>query len=111
MTESKKQPSKIQTDHACSEMLKDALPILQGLLASGHFTYPFDEDDNEDPRPGCYITDNGSSWNESDEHLPLCFAARFSYEVVTCALNLADQLRKQIEINVNLEQYTSDNDQ
>lgn len=108
MTASKKQPSKIQTDHACSEMLKDALPILQGLLASGHFTYPFDIDDTQDPRPGCYTTDNGSYWNESDEDNPKCFAVRHSYEAVTCALKMAHQLRKQIEINVNLQQHTLD---
>ena len=107
MTESNKQPSKIQTDHACSEMLKDALPILQGLLASGHFTYPL-EDGDGDLGPGCYIIDNGSNWNRSDEDNPKCFAARRSYVAVTCALEMAHQLRTQIEININLQQHTSE---
>ena len=100
MTESKKQPSKIQTDHACSEMLKDALPILQGLLASGHFTYPLEDGDE----PGCWTEDNGPDWNKSDEQGMKCFAYRGSTYAVTCALSLADELRKQIQINVKLRQ-------
>jgi len=100
MTESNKQPSKTQIDHACSEMLKDALPILQGLLASGHFTYPLEDGDE----PGCWTNDNGPDWNKSDEDGIKYFACRGSSYAVTCALSLAYELRKQIEIDVNLRQ-------
>ena len=93
------QSPKIQTDLACSKMLKDALPILQALLASGHFTYTFEDGDE----PGCYTVSNGPDWNQKDANgLKWCASPRSSV-AVTCALELAHELRTQIEHLVNLQ--------
>jgi hypothetical protein len=104
MTESNRQTSKIEINLACSEMLKDALPILQALLASGHFTYPF-EDGNQ---PGCYTSSNGPDWNEKDSDGIKWRASPRTSVAVTYAIELAHELRTEIEHLVNLRQQIDD---
>ena len=77
-------------------LLGVALPILQGLLASGHYTMPADENE-----PDVFRVDNGKDWKEIDE-IPV-FAKRYSAKAVLDAIELANELRRQIEIDANAD--------
>ena len=76
------------------EVLKVALPILQGLLASGHFTFP--EPDNSTDSSKIQSNDNGEDW-KNDE----AFAKRYTSLAVESALDLAHELIDQIELDVD----------
>jgi len=79
-----------------SDLLGVALPILQGLLASGHFTMPSTHAKEE---PDVFRMDNGKDWKELD-NIPV-FARRYSASAVLTALELAGELIKQIKIDEN----------
>ena len=74
-------------------LLEVTLPILQGLLASGHFTVP----ETADTRAQSIVHDNGEDWNDS-------VGAKYYYSRLTSvaieeALELAKELIAQVELD------------
>lgn len=71
------------------ELMRIALPIMQGLLASGHYTTP----DNDDTAVGPLKCDNGKDY---DKQLLHC---RHTSIAVEHAIDLAVELHAQIKLN------------
>lgn len=69
------------------QTLEVVLPILQGLLASGHYITP----ENEVDCVTVLRRDNGTDWKESG-----AFARRNTSMAIEHALGLADELVEQI---------------
>lgn len=71
-----------------------ALPIMQGLLASGHFTAPPDENGD----PDVLKCDVGKDW------VDLGLSRRFHSKVVSASLSLAVELieeAEELEVELN----------
>lgn len=79
-------------------LLGAALPILQGLLASGHYTNP----ETETETPKVQRCDNGTDWNSAEAGEKV-FARRHTALAIEDAISLAGELIDQIM----LDDYTS----
>lgn len=73
-----------------TQLLSVALPILQGLLASGLYTKLYDDG------PGVTKRDNGADWKTQD--ITPIFHCRYSTDAVRDALDTAYELVGQIKI-------------
>lgn len=72
-------------------LLSISLPILQGLLASGHYTQP--ETDEDVPR--VITIDNGDGWKSAEG----VFARRHSSMAIEDAIKLAGELADQVKMD------------
>ena len=76
-----------------SVLLNAVLPILQGLLASGHYTAP----DTEEEGPKIHRCDNGADWKWDDtDNL---YARRHTAIAVEDAISIARELIDQIKLD------------
>ena len=82
-----------------AQLLYAALPILQGLLASGHYTEPKGENPRDEPV--VHRIDNGKEWKGGDDGIQL-YAKRNSACAVIDAVDLADELLRQVKIEVEV---------
>ena len=75
-------------------LIEIVLPIMQGLLASGHYTKPeTDEEPNKILR-----CDNGKEWNTGlDDDVPL-FVRRHTALVIEDAIALAQELKETVAL-------------
>lgn len=72
--------------------IETVLPIVQGLLASGHFTYP--EEESADHCAGVlFEKDAKDEWKE------MGYARKYPSQVVEAAIKLAQELQDQIELD------------
>jgi hypothetical protein len=83
------------------ERLDVVLPILQGLLASGHFTGI----DPENDMPYAAYTDHGVDWEKSGFH------CRYECCAVTKAMELANDLERELEVNAALRKEIEEESQ
>ena len=89
--------AKAKPDCAPSGLLGVALPILQGLLASGHYTIP----GNDEDAVKIERVDNGPDW-KGDDGNPT-FARRKSAIAIEDALSLAKELLDQIRLDERID--------
>ena len=83
--------------------IKHVLPILQGLLASGHYTQPPDPDFkiNNDNQPELIYEDNGEEFEEFS-------TCRYEPKAISEAIYLTDLLTRQLRLNNKLEEDFKD---
>lgn len=82
-----------QIDPRAERLIKIALPILQGLLASGQFTTPGSNQDF----PTSVRKDFGPDWKADG------FACRFPASAVLEAIDLAIELSDQAAIHIEID--------
>ena len=85
------------------QLLSVSLPILQGLLSSGHFTSAQDPD-LELSEPSALTFDVGKEWKNEGEGN---FSKRHPSFAVITALELAAELIEQIEKDVDKSDLTT----
>lgn len=72
------------------ELFEQALRILPGLLASGHYTIDAKDSDAIDEGTALIVVDNGKDWKEFSP-------SRFSPLAVMDALSLVQHLKEEAE--------------
>lgn len=98
------QPSDSRVDVSSTRLLSAALTIIPGLLASGHYTEPYDGEGSLAEHDSILRYDNGKDWKEVD-NIPV-FARRYSALAVTDSIELAKELIRQCEIDAYAESLT-----
>lgn len=85
-------------------LFETTIRIMCSLLASGHYTYPHDEDEGEPP--GYFVIYNGKNWNREEEGTPV-FTGRYSTRALSHAMEIAAEVEREMDLE---EEFKKDSE-